>query len=137
MFLLLLVIDFSDQYKIIHCKSTNENSVCYKWHHTYHNSLENFSQFIDKFTKTFYSEFIYSYKVRIKIKKKYKWYLVRKHLWTDLSIQFLLSKHKLKINQIIKKDDGKIFYYLKIEKITKNMQKAINVRGYYFENEKT
>ena len=47
LYLLLLVIDLPDQYKTIHCKSTNKNSVC--------NSLENLNKFIDKFPKTFYS----------------------------------------------------------------------------------
>ena len=55
MYVLLLVIDFPDQCKTIHCKSTNKNSVYNKWYHTYHNSLENFNQFIDKLPKTFYS----------------------------------------------------------------------------------
>ena len=55
LYLLLLVIDYSDQYKTIHCKSTNKNSVCNKLYHIYHNSLENLNQFNDKFTKTFYS----------------------------------------------------------------------------------
>ena len=57
-FRLLLVIDFSDQYKTIHCKSKkNKSSVRNKWYyiHTYHNELENRTQFIDKFPKTFYS----------------------------------------------------------------------------------
>ena len=54
MYLLLLLIDFPDQYKAINCKSTNKSSVCNKWYHTYHNSLENLNQFIDKFTKKNY-----------------------------------------------------------------------------------
>ena len=49
--LLLLVNDFPDQYKTIHCKSTNKNIVCNKWYHTNHISLENLNQFIYKFTK--------------------------------------------------------------------------------------
>ena len=53
MYLLLLVIDFPDQYKTMHCKPINQNSVCNKWYHTYHNSLENPNQFIDEFPKTF------------------------------------------------------------------------------------
>ena len=52
---MLLVIDLPDQYKAIHCKPTNKISVCNKCFNTYHNSLENFNQFIDKFPKTFYS----------------------------------------------------------------------------------
>ena len=55
MYFLLLVIDFPNQYKTIHCKSTNKNSVCNKLYHTYYNSLENLNQFIDKFPITFYS----------------------------------------------------------------------------------
>ena len=55
LFLLSLVIDFPDQYKTIHCKSTNKSIVCNKWYRTYHDSLENIDQLIDKFTKTFYS----------------------------------------------------------------------------------
>ena len=47
----LLVIDFLDQYKTIHCKSTNKTSVYNKWYHTNHNSLKNLDQSIDKFTK--------------------------------------------------------------------------------------
>ena len=53
--MLLLVIDLSDKYKTIHCKSTNENIACNKWYHTYYNSLKNLNQFIYEFTKTFYS----------------------------------------------------------------------------------
>ena len=56
-FLVFVIIsNFPDQYKTVHCKSTNKNRVCNKWYHTYHNSLENFNQFIDKFPKFFYSE---------------------------------------------------------------------------------
>ena len=64
LYLLLLVIDFPDQYKTIHCKLTNKNSLCNKWYHTYHNSLENLNQFADKFIKTFYRVVLrkYSYK---------------------------------------------------------------------------
>ena len=63
LYLLSLVIDFPDQYKTIHCKSANKISVCNKWYHTYHNSLETLNQFIDKFTKTFYSA---DYSLKIK-----------------------------------------------------------------------
>ena len=55
LYLLLLVIDFPDQYKTIHCKSTNKNSVFNKWYDSYYNSLENLNQFINKFPQTFYS----------------------------------------------------------------------------------
>ena len=55
MYFLLLVIDFSNQYKTIHCKSTNKSSVCNEWYHTFHHSLENIYQFIDKFTNTFFT----------------------------------------------------------------------------------
>ena len=48
-YLLLLAIDFIDQYNTIHCKSTNKNSAYNKWYYTYHNSLETLNQFIDKF----------------------------------------------------------------------------------------
>ena len=51
LYLLLLVVDFHDQYKTIYCKSTNKNSVCNKWYHIYHNSIENLNQFIDELTK--------------------------------------------------------------------------------------
>ena len=47
--------NINSQYKIINCKSTDKNSICNKWYHTYHNSLENVNKFIDKFSKTFYS----------------------------------------------------------------------------------
>ena len=33
LYFLLLVIDFSDQYKTIHCKSTSKSSVCNKRYH--------------------------------------------------------------------------------------------------------
>ena len=59
LYLLLLLIDFPDQYKTNKCKPTNKNSICSKWNHTYHNSLENLNQFIDKYPKTFL--FIYSW----------------------------------------------------------------------------
>ena len=49
LYLLLLVIDFPDQYNTIHCKLANENSVCDKLYHTSHNSLENLSQFTNEF----------------------------------------------------------------------------------------
>ena len=57
LYLLSLVIDFHNKYKIkyINCKSTNKNSVCNEWYHTYHNSLENLYKLIDKLPKTFYS----------------------------------------------------------------------------------
>ena len=55
LYLILLVIDFPDQYKAIHCKSTDKYNVCNKWYHIYHNSLENLNQFIDKFPKKNYS----------------------------------------------------------------------------------
>ena len=55
MYLLLLVINFLDELKTIHSKSLNKSIVCNIFYHTYHNSLENLNQFIDKFTKTFYS----------------------------------------------------------------------------------
>ena len=55
LYLLLLVIYFPDQYKTIHCKSLNINSVRNKWYHTHPNSLENLNQLIDKFPNTFYS----------------------------------------------------------------------------------
>ena len=55
LYLLSLVIDFHNKYKIkyINCKSTNKNSVCNEWYHTYHNSLEDLNQFVNKFPKTF------------------------------------------------------------------------------------
>ena len=56
LYLLLLSIDFPDQYKTIHCEYTNENCVCNKWYHTYHNSLENINHFIHRFSKIIYSE---------------------------------------------------------------------------------
>ena len=46
---------FFSQYKTIHCKTRNKNSVCKIRYHTYHNALENLNQFIYRFTKTFYS----------------------------------------------------------------------------------
>ena len=49
--MLLLSIDFPDQYKAIHCKSTNKNSVCNN--HNHHNSLENLN--VDKFPTFIYS----------------------------------------------------------------------------------
>ena len=48
LYLSLLVIGFPDQYKTIHCKSTNKNSVGNKWYHTFYNPLENLNQFVDK-----------------------------------------------------------------------------------------
>ena len=59
MYLLLLVIDFPDQYKTIHYKSTNKNSIFNKWFHTFHNSLENLNQFYDKFPRKNYSEYFW------------------------------------------------------------------------------
>ena len=32
-----------------------KTAFCNKWYHTYHNSMENLNQFIDKFTEMFYS----------------------------------------------------------------------------------
>ena len=58
MCLLLLLINILDQYKTIHCKSTNKNIVWNKRYHTYQNSLKNLNQFIHKFTKTFNSVII-------------------------------------------------------------------------------
>ena len=58
----LSVIDFPHHYKTIHCKSTNKNSICIKWYHTYHNSLESFNQFIYKFTTNF-TDVLFLYKV--------------------------------------------------------------------------
>ena len=53
------LINFPNQYKTIHCKSTNKSSVCDNLYHTYHNSWENINQFIYKFTKkTFYSAYV-------------------------------------------------------------------------------
>ena len=53
--IIFIVIDFPDQYKTIHCESTNKSRAYNKLYHTYHNSLENLNKFIHKFPKTFYS----------------------------------------------------------------------------------
>ena len=49
--IILIVINFPGQYKIIHCKPTNKYSVCNNWYHT----LENLNKCINKFSKTFYN----------------------------------------------------------------------------------
>ena len=72
--MLLLVIDFHDQYKTIHCKSTNKSSVCNKLYLTYDHSLDNINQFIDKSPKTSYSV-LTSWNYIIKLLQFFSFYL--------------------------------------------------------------
>ena len=68
--MLLSLIDLFDQYKTIHCKSTNKRSVCNKWYHIYHHSLENLSKLVGKFPKTFFCVLFYKLCTSAKIRRK-------------------------------------------------------------------
>ena len=104
----LLVIDFPDQYKTIHCKSTNKNSVYNKLYHIYHNSLENLNQFIYKFIKTFYSVFSnrFNCKNTLKLPLKTHFYFIYFNggLHCTFNLRFTGNKIINKINSLFKKN---------------------------------